>query len=467
MGLLSYFLSNNNLDNVYILKENYNDISDRFNWQFTVNLLIIFTFLVSNVTSFVNKIISCAVPINFSENQEEYANQVCYISDKYYVGDSERIVVSQNFTLEPLTLSHDQAKSPLLVSYYVWVPYILLGQALLFLFIKRLWIFMLEHLTRLDMGEILKSVQMSKNNKEIIYFDDYSNRFEINPKAFRNVHLRYLMTELSKLIYQGFGLKKKITFLSIIFEKKICITYFFVKFLNLVNILVQMFLMKIFLRIDIYNLTLRPLVRFFYDLNPNFWLFKNYELKIESYENYFFETKSIYLANSHYFPLKSMCIFKIREIMRTNSYAVMCSLPINLFIQYIFVFLSIWYLVLLVLNIYFIFKWVMRFKNKTELNYVKKRVIMSLINNGSSCSKIRKTCYHLYHLRRKFKKHKFDTCKCECDVLLEKFVYEYLNSDFIFLLRIISLNETNKSDALVQNVLIYFWKLFLYSEPFQ
>lgn len=201
MGFLKKFLNQDEVNNVYIFKENFHDKSDKFNWQTTVNLLIIFTFLVSNVKNIVNKIISCTVPINFSENQEEYVNQICYISNKYYVDDGDKIIINQNFSSEMQILNKSK-EHPILLSYYIWVPYILLIQALLFLFIKHIWYYMMQKLTCFDMHELIKSAQMFQTHSE-------SNKaFDLNV----NHHLKYILSELSKTLYQGIFLKKKAKF---------------------------------------------------------------------------------------------------------------------------------------------------------------------------------------------------------------------------------------------------------------
>jgi hypothetical protein len=76
--------TNANVFRYGIFKQIEIDFSDKLNWQITVNILIIFMFIVSNCEIFINKLISCTVPINFSDNQEDYVNEVCFLVDKYY-----------------------------------------------------------------------------------------------------------------------------------------------------------------------------------------------------------------------------------------------------------------------------------------------------------------------------------------------------------------------------------------------
>ncbi len=94
MGLLAH-MSFPKTDDHYSKKLQI-DFSDRLNWEITVNLLVIATLIVTNIKHFINKLISCTVPMHFSNNQEEYVNEVCFISDKYYVLDTERILIYKN-----------------------------------------------------------------------------------------------------------------------------------------------------------------------------------------------------------------------------------------------------------------------------------------------------------------------------------------------------------------------------------
>lgn len=74
------------------------DLADKLNWEVTVNLLVVLTLIVTNLKHFINKLISCTVPIHFSNNQEEYVNEVCFVSDKFFVLDTDRIFIYNNET---------------------------------------------------------------------------------------------------------------------------------------------------------------------------------------------------------------------------------------------------------------------------------------------------------------------------------------------------------------------------------
>lgn len=454
MGLLKNVLNTDVLNDVYIYQGSYLDIADKFNWQITVNLLLVFTFLVSNLQSFVHKIISCTVPIYFSDNQEEYANLVCYISNKFFLDDSERVIISQNFTPESIGFDNkllnrnDGKETPVVVSYYIWVPYILVVQALLFLLTKYIWIYMFKKLTHLDIKELCKSAEMCQNVKSMVVLDANEKVFKLSNVFTDNHHLEYLSTELNKII---FPLEiKNGSLLQIIKDKRLCITYLIIKILNFLNMLVQVILIRTFLQTDLYNLTLKPVWKFIVDVFPIIFPSET------SANNELIDPKASYLPSSIYFPLKSMCIFRIRELTKTNSYAVMCSLPINLFIQYMFIFFSIWYLTLLVINAYYLFKWIRMFNYQNEYNYIKKN-----LQKGFKVylqGQIKRDCLTLRHCTKNFRKLKHENCNCEHD--FDAFFKLFFKSDYIFVLKIISLSQESNIDNLIQNILIYNWKMF-------
>lgn len=98
MGLLSSLsLPKTDIDSYYAKKVQV-DLADKLNWEVTVNLLVVFTLIVTNLKHFINKLISCTVPIHFSNNQEEYVNEVCFVSDKFFVLDTDRIFIYNNET---------------------------------------------------------------------------------------------------------------------------------------------------------------------------------------------------------------------------------------------------------------------------------------------------------------------------------------------------------------------------------
>jgi hypothetical protein len=85
MGFVKILTSKTNVLSYGIFKNIEIDLADKLNWQITSNIIILFIVIVSNSQNFINKLISCTVPINFSDNQEEYVNELCFIVDKCFL----------------------------------------------------------------------------------------------------------------------------------------------------------------------------------------------------------------------------------------------------------------------------------------------------------------------------------------------------------------------------------------------
>lgn len=184
----------------------YMDPSDKLNWQVTVNVLIVLVFILINIRQFLNKMISCAVPIYFSNNQEEYANLMCYVTEnKYSANESNTILIAPNQTLVYFRKPSRTAVSnqlPLddqmpvqLGSYYIWVPYILIALILLFLLVKCLWIYLLSYQFRdLDINELLKAAGRAKNIPidKFIYFNS-AQQISVNSLLFRNKDIKWYL----------------------------------------------------------------------------------------------------------------------------------------------------------------------------------------------------------------------------------------------------------------------------------
>lgn len=182
----------------------YLDLCDKLNWQVTVNILIVLTLVVTNISRFVNKIISCAVPIYFSENQEEYANQMCFVSEeKYAANESNTILIAPNRTLvyfrksKVSSLSNatsiPEDKNPILIgSYYIWVSYVLVFLVLLLFVVKCLWLYLLKYQFRdIDLNELLKAAVECKDVPidKFIFFDSKS-RICVNKLLFKNNYIK-------------------------------------------------------------------------------------------------------------------------------------------------------------------------------------------------------------------------------------------------------------------------------------
>ena len=94
------------------------DYVDRLSRQYTVILLITFAFIVST-KQFVGSPIACWCPAQFTASHREYANNICWVSNTYYLPMDEMI------PRDHPTLVHNATQK---VSYYQWVPLMLMFQ---------------------------------------------------------------------------------------------------------------------------------------------------------------------------------------------------------------------------------------------------------------------------------------------------------------------------------------------------
>ena len=105
---------------------NDDDSSDKLSHKYTTALLIIFAVVVST-KQYVGNPIDCWVPAHFSGSWEEYTNSYCWIKNTYYLPFEDYI---------PKAHESDKRET---ITYYQWVPLILLVQALFFYFPRMTW----------------------------------------------------------------------------------------------------------------------------------------------------------------------------------------------------------------------------------------------------------------------------------------------------------------------------------------
>ena len=107
------------------------DHVDRLSRQYTVVILVCFAFLVTT-KQFVGHPISCWCPAQFTESHRDYTNTMCWVSGTYYLPMEESIPADRYILRQ-----HSKA----LVSYYQWVPFVLLFQAVMSVVPSLLWRF--------------------------------------------------------------------------------------------------------------------------------------------------------------------------------------------------------------------------------------------------------------------------------------------------------------------------------------
>lgn len=179
--------------------------------------------------------------------------------------------------------------------------------------------------------------------------------------------------------------------------------YFSVKFLYILNVIGQLFLLNEFLGIE-YNL----------------FGFQVLEDLANGKENW---------SASHRFPRVTLCDFQIRVLGNLQRYTVQCVLPINLFNEKIYIFLWFWFVFCSILTCYSLANWIWHTVFPTaRMQYIRKFLrIMDRIGSGPD------------------KK------------LANRFTMEYLRHDGVFTLRLVG---KNSSDIVVAEIVSGLWDMY-------
>ncbi|KAI0215486.1 Innexin unc-7 [Lamellibrachia satsuma] len=345
------------------------DYVDRLSHQFTVIMLVCFSFLVST-KQFVGKPISCWCPAHFTDSHKDYANTICWVSNTYYLPMDETIP-KDRFVLE----KHNK-----MISYYQWVPLILMFQAFL-AFVPRLFWRFLNKRSGINLATIMDAAHVCAQasyleirEKAIRYVVNQMDRYLLAQRDYRTgccIRAKHMVARMCCLVGGR------------LYGNYLTSAYLVVKVIYVTNAIGQLFMLDAFLGME-YHLygayVVEGLVR------GRDW------------------------AASERFPRVTLCDFEIRHQSRLHSYVVQCVLTINLFNEKIFIFIWFWYVFLSIVSTVNLCKWLVRSLYwRGQVRYVRKQL------------------------------RAFDTAQREPGVLA-KFTESYLRRDGMFILRLIGMN---------------------------
>ena len=336
--------------------------------------------------------ISCWVPAQFTGSHVEYTNYICWISNTYFLPWKDKVPGPND-----LKRTH--------ISYYQWVPFILLLQALMFYSPSVIW-HSFSTKTGFDIGTLVKSV----NNME-----------HLNPEV-REKTLRYLAKHMDKALEVqreiSSGPFARITkffgkFCCIIFGRRqgnyLLTVYLFTKLLFIGNVVGQLFLLNKFLG-NKYNL---------YGFEVLNGLFQD-STSMTSTE----------VVESPRFPRVTMCHFQVRFLGdNIHDYVVQCALPINLFNEKIFIFIWFWLIYVTSASTYGFLLWIWYSLPWNRISFLKK--YLKLMDRLS---------------REKFDKKMFRT-----------FGEHYLRQDGVLVLRLIG---KNSNQVIMGEIMSALWDHF-------
>ncbi|CAG5136836.1 unnamed protein product [Candidula unifasciata] len=354
---------------------NDDDLNDRVNHLYTTGILIIFTVVVS-ARQYVGDPIRCWCPAQFTGAHVDYTNNICWIS---------------NTTMCPWTMENE-------LTYYQWVPVMLLIQALMFYIPCIMWR-LLNGQSGINVDRIVSLASDAQYEapeirirtiKFVVRHIDrcLDNQRESRPRCCVTL-LHILSAKLSLLCGRRYG-------------NYLVATYLAMKVLYISNAIGQLFMLNAFLATE-YNL----------------YGFEVLEDLIEEHD----------WTASRRFPRVTMCDFDIRQMSNNHHYTVQCVLPINLFNEKIYIFLWFWLVFVAVVTCYSFLSWLwhMMFPS-SRTHYIRKFLkIMDRISSGPD------------------KK------------LATRFTMEYLRHDGVFTLRLVG---KNSSDIVVAEIVSGLWDLY-------
>lgn len=292
------------------------DIVDKLSHSYTTLIFIVFAAIVST-KQYVGNPIHCWVPGHFTSNHEEYANQICWVSNFYYLPLEERI---------PLEGEGGRRW----INYYQWVPFLLMLQAGLFFAPNLLWRLLsgkigvdIHHVV--DAGRQLHGAD--DRGKTLRYMvqqvDRYLGHYRDQPAGSCFSACRRLARMCPRNVCCG---RKHGNFLTV--------TYLCLKCLYLVNVCGQLFLLDAFLGTDFHLYGFQALRSI---------------IKDEEF------------PGTSRFPRVTMCDYRVRQ-MGNNLHrsTLQCVLPINFFNEKLFAFIWFWLLFVAVVTAISLVTWTAR-----------------------------------------------------------------------------------------------------------
>ena len=345
------------------------DYVDRLSRQYTVILTVLFAFLVST-KQFVGSPINCWCPAEFTGSHVDYTNAVCWVSNTYYI-QMEKIIPEVRLAQQ----SQNQR-----ISYYQWVPLILIFQGVLSFIPCQIWRF-LNKRSGINLSTIMDAAHVCSEasyleirEKAIRYIVNQMDRYLLAQRDYRTgccVRIKHFIAKICCIVGGR------------LYGNFLITAYLSVKIAYVVNAVGQLFLLDLLL-INDYHLYGAYIIEKL--LRGQDW------------------------TVTERFPRVTLCEFEIRHQSRLHFYVVQCALTINLFNEKIFLFIWMWFVFLALVSLVNFFQWLFRALYwPGQVQYVRKQL------------------------------RAFDTSQREPGILA-KFTENYLRRDGMFIVRLIGIN---------------------------
>lgn len=364
-----------------------NNLIDRLTHHYTI-MYLLFCAVTVVTEEYVGEPIYCWCPSYFTEFEVEYANYVCWVSNTYYL------------PLQKIIPPEYDSRATTEITYYQWVPLMFFFLALLCMFPRIVWKYLVNR-SGVTVKSIIEEVYLAQNT----YGEDRAKNLE-------NLTL-YIGSycSLSRGPRSGFGHSYRESFakrcslgMGRNYGNYLVTVALFVKFLFFFNAAGQLFLINEF-------------------LGNKFYVFG-----FEAIDAYFSGRK---LEISPRFPRVTLCDYDFRQISNVQRFTLQCVLPINYFNEAFFVIYWFWLLTL---------------SSLTFINFLYSSFSIMLPTNKETFAK-----KYLYKAQAQLSSSTFSK-------LLYNFVHIYLKQDGMFLLKMIS---KHSKTFLVEEIVQCLWKDFM------
>lgn len=311
----------------------------------TTNMLIGLAILIS-WKQFGGTPIECMVPTDFTSAWVQYANNYCWAQPTYFIPFTESLVAKEHVSdgdgVEGMTFHDPESgakvrivkKGGEKISYYQWMPFFLLFEAICFRLPCYIWKYFASQ-SGMQVGEILRVASDENNAVPEV------KRANINALC---IHLQGVLRFQKRLKLKNIVPHKVLRFLNLKYSMYYVTTvYFFAK---------MAFLANSFFQISLLN---------------------KYVLPVKSRNNFGFDVWKLLIMSSGnqtwrengLFPRSTLCDFEVREMGNTQTYTVQCVLLLNIMTEKIFIILWAWYLILISFTVCNLTSWLFAVFNDT------------------------------------------------------------------------------------------------------
>ncbi|XP_061165296.1 innexin unc-9-like isoform X1 [Saccostrea echinata] len=347
---------------------------DRLSHYYTVIFLLFMQITVAT-NEYVGDPIHCFCPTEFTENEVDYTNFVCWVSNTYHIPFSKQIPA--NYEVR----KNDE------ITYYQWVPLILLLMAFLFKMPRNIWKYFAYTHSGIGLKKMIDLVKTTQNDTP-----------EEREKKLNSV-AKFIDLWMSKTAHHRAGCfpshrSKVATYFGIgvgrHYGNYLVFLCLFTKCLFLLNAVGQLFFLNEFLGSDKFYIYGYEVVHSI--LTENDW------------------------TRTHRFPRVTLCDFDLRQMTNVQRWTLQCVLPVNLYNEKFFIFLWFWITIVAILTLF---------------NVLYSILLIAVPNNRKSFVKKYLKFIDAYDDKNK---------DLFTQKLTKQFVENYLRLDGIFLLKVITAN---------------------------